>query len=163
MHDQVLNYIIVRDISPYQFLINLSGNKLHFKVTISQHYNISNSLRKNISGRDNDNHRGCEFHSFQKIYTYMFYNNIEIWQHIHPLLNMMIDLKCTTIQYGVQGPGGTLYNGLYGEAPSERAPGKSYLFQPSGQWKGVRNNSPVEVYGRRWKSVMSVGKWTEKD
>ena len=46
---------------------------------------------------------------------------------------MMIDLKCTTIQYGVQGPEGTPYNGLYGEAPSERAPGKSYLFQPSGQ------------------------------
>ena len=46
---------------------------------------------------------------------------------------MMIDLKCTTIQYGVQGPEGTPYNGLYGEAPSGRAPGKSYLFQPSGQ------------------------------
>ena len=125
MHDQVLSYIIVRDISPYQFLINLSENKLHFKVTISQHYNISNSLRKNISGRDNDNHRGCEFHSFQKINTYMFYNNIEIWQHIHPLLNMMIDLKCTTIQYGVQGPGGLsimAYTGrLRLKEPRERA------------------------------------------
>ena len=73
---------IVRDISPYQFLINLSGNKLHFKVTISQHYNNSNSLRKNISGRDNENHRGCEFHSFQKIYicsiTTLKYDSIYI-------------------------------------------------------------------------------------
>ena len=42
----------------------------------------------------------------------MFYNNIEMWQDIYPLLNMMIDLKCTTIQYGVQGPEGTPYNGL---------------------------------------------------
>ena len=82
MHDQVLSYIIVRDISPYQFLIDLSGNKLHFKVTISQHYNISNSSRKNISGRDNDNHRGCEFHSFQEIYicsiTTLKYDSIYI-------------------------------------------------------------------------------------